>query len=126
MSGQRSDWRERLHANPSRMEQEIAIKLQNNQITYLNRVIALDLLFCLVVAVGLLGSCSLSFSHLGTVSPDDDLPDRGLLFRLGSFAPLLEPVASLFFAGQLGPYEAVLILWRPFPVILIFRLGVRA
>ncbi|HXL50585.1 MAG TPA: hypothetical protein VN949_02095 [Candidatus Limnocylindrales bacterium] len=27
MSGQRSDWREQLHANPSRMEQELAIKL---------------------------------------------------------------------------------------------------
>ena len=32
MSGQRSDWRERLHANPSRMEQELAIKLQENGI----------------------------------------------------------------------------------------------
>src|SRR6266705_1294433 len=28
MSSQRSNWRERLLANPSRMEQEIAIKLQ--------------------------------------------------------------------------------------------------
>src|SRR5437667_12096485 len=32
MSGQRSDWRERLHANPSRMEQELAIKLQEDGI----------------------------------------------------------------------------------------------
>ncbi len=32
MSGQRSDWRERLHANPSRMEQELAIRLQNDGI----------------------------------------------------------------------------------------------
>jgi len=32
MSGQRSDWRERLHANPSRMEQELAVKLQDDQI----------------------------------------------------------------------------------------------
>ncbi len=32
MSSQRSDWRERLHANPSRLEQEIAIKLQDNGI----------------------------------------------------------------------------------------------
>jgi len=32
MSGQRSDWRERLHANPSRMEQELAIKLQDDGI----------------------------------------------------------------------------------------------
>ena len=41
MSSQRSDWRERLHPNPSRMEQELAIKLQDNGITYLNRTIAL-------------------------------------------------------------------------------------
>jgi hypothetical protein len=32
MSGQRSDWRERLQANPSRMEQELAIKLQEDGI----------------------------------------------------------------------------------------------
>ena len=32
MSSQRSDWRKRLHANPSRMEQELAIKLQDNGI----------------------------------------------------------------------------------------------
>ena len=38
MSGQRSDWRERLHANPSRMEQELAIKLQDNRISYLTQV----------------------------------------------------------------------------------------
>src|SRR5437867_1186996 len=38
MSGQRSDWRERLHANPSRMEQELAIKLQDNQINYQTQV----------------------------------------------------------------------------------------
>ncbi len=38
MSSQRSDWRERLHANPSRMEQELAIKLQDNQITYQTQV----------------------------------------------------------------------------------------
>src|SRR3989449_9094162 len=34
VSSQRSDWRERLHANPSRMEQELAIKLQQHQISY--------------------------------------------------------------------------------------------
>src|SRR5207247_8087965 len=34
MSGQRSDWGERLHANPSRMEQELAIKLQDDGIRY--------------------------------------------------------------------------------------------
>ena len=32
MSGQRSDWRDRLHANPSRMEQELAFKLQEEGI----------------------------------------------------------------------------------------------
>src|SRR6266480_5121045 len=37
-SGQRSDWRERLHANPSRMEQEIAIKLQEDGIHYQTQV----------------------------------------------------------------------------------------
>src|SRR3989454_8107449 len=34
MSSQRNDWRERLHANPSRMEQELAFKLQDNGIHY--------------------------------------------------------------------------------------------
>src|SRR5437870_5181516 len=34
MSSQRSDWRERLYANPSRMEEEIAIKLQEDGIHY--------------------------------------------------------------------------------------------
>src|SRR5438093_13533970 len=38
MSSQRSDWRERLHANPSRMEQEIAIKLQDDGIHYQTQV----------------------------------------------------------------------------------------
>jgi very-short-patch-repair endonuclease len=38
MSGQRSDWRERLHANLSRMEQELAIKLQDNGIHYQTQV----------------------------------------------------------------------------------------
>src|SRR6266699_2814146 len=38
MSGQRSDWRERLHANPSRMEQELAINLEHDQIHYLTQV----------------------------------------------------------------------------------------
>src|SRR5437773_5492348 len=48
MSSQRSDWRERLHANPSRMEQELAIKLQDNRIMYLNRTIVWRLFLCLV------------------------------------------------------------------------------
>ena len=38
MSSQRSDWRERLHANPSRMEQELGIKLQDNGIHYQTQV----------------------------------------------------------------------------------------
>src|SRR6266571_3932831 len=38
MSSQRSDWREGLHANPSRMEQEIAFKLQKNGIRYQTQV----------------------------------------------------------------------------------------
>ncbi len=38
MSSQRSDWRERLHANPSRMEQELAIKLQDNGVHYQTQV----------------------------------------------------------------------------------------
>ena len=38
MSGQRSDWRERLHANPSRIEQELAIKLQDDGIHYQTQV----------------------------------------------------------------------------------------
>ncbi len=38
MSGQRSDWRERLHVSPSRMEQELAIKLQDDGIHYQTQV----------------------------------------------------------------------------------------
>src|SRR6266704_2456158 len=38
MSSQRSDWRERLRANPSQMEQELAIKLQDNGIHYQTQV----------------------------------------------------------------------------------------
>jgi len=38
MSSQRSDWRERLHANPSRMEQELAINLEHDRIRYLTQV----------------------------------------------------------------------------------------
>src|SRR5438034_1568371 len=38
MSGQRSDWREQLHANPSRMEQELAIRLQEDGIRYQTQV----------------------------------------------------------------------------------------
>src|SRR6266581_2144341 len=38
MSSQRSDWRERLHANPSRMEHELALRLQEEGISYLTQV----------------------------------------------------------------------------------------
>ncbi len=38
MSGQRSDWRERLHPNPSRMETELAFKLQEDRIFYQTQV----------------------------------------------------------------------------------------
>ncbi len=38
MSGQWSDWRERLHANPSGMEQELAIKLQDDRIQYQTQI----------------------------------------------------------------------------------------
>ncbi len=38
MSGQRSGWCERLHANPSRMEQELAFKLQGDGIRYQTQV----------------------------------------------------------------------------------------
>ena len=38
MSGQRSDWRQRLYANPSRMEQELAINLEHDRIHYLTQV----------------------------------------------------------------------------------------
>jgi len=38
MSSRRSDWRERLHANPSQMEQELAFKLQNDRIQYQTQI----------------------------------------------------------------------------------------
>jgi len=38
MSSQRSDWRERLCVNPSRMEQELAFKLQVDGIHYQTQV----------------------------------------------------------------------------------------
>src|SRR6266699_6754255 len=38
MSSQRSDWRERLRANPSRMEQQLAINLEHDRIHYLTQV----------------------------------------------------------------------------------------
>src|SRR5438128_1991726 len=38
MSSHWSNWRERLHTNPSRMEQELAIKLQEDRVPYQTQV----------------------------------------------------------------------------------------
>src|SRR6266516_5605375 len=38
MSSERSEWRERVHTSPSRMEQELAIRLQDNRVSYLAQV----------------------------------------------------------------------------------------
>src|SRR6266581_6601822 len=38
MSSQRSDWRERLNVNPSRLENEIALRLQDEGVNYLTQV----------------------------------------------------------------------------------------
>src|SRR2546425_9081438 len=38
MSSQRSDWREHLHVNSSRMEHELALKLQDDRVNYLTQV----------------------------------------------------------------------------------------
>ncbi len=38
MSSQRSDWRERLHVNPSTTEVELALKLQEDRISYQTQV----------------------------------------------------------------------------------------
>src|SRR6266446_952445 len=38
MSSQRSGWRERLNVNPSRMEHELALRLQEEGINYLTQV----------------------------------------------------------------------------------------
>jgi very-short-patch-repair endonuclease len=38
MSSERSDWRERLHVNPSRMGHELALKLQDDRVNYLTQV----------------------------------------------------------------------------------------
>ncbi|TMI17182.1 hypothetical protein E6H32_09445 [Candidatus Bathyarchaeota archaeon] len=38
MSRQRSDWRDRLNVNPSRMEHELALKLQDDRVNYLTQV----------------------------------------------------------------------------------------
>ncbi len=38
MSSQRSDWRDRLNVNPSRMEHELALRLQSEGVNYLTQV----------------------------------------------------------------------------------------
>src|SRR5712692_5840990 len=38
MSSQRSGWRERLNVNPSRMEHELALRLQEEGVNYLTQV----------------------------------------------------------------------------------------
>jgi very-short-patch-repair endonuclease len=38
MSSQRSDWRERLNVSPSRMEHELALRLQEEGVNYLTQV----------------------------------------------------------------------------------------
>jgi very-short-patch-repair endonuclease len=38
MSSQRSSWRGRINVNPSRMEHELALKLQDDRVNYLTQV----------------------------------------------------------------------------------------
>ena len=38
MSGQRSDWRDRLNVSPSRMERELALRLQDQGVSYQTQV----------------------------------------------------------------------------------------
>src|SRR5712664_1741226 len=85
MSGQRSDWRERLHANPSRMEQELAIKLQADGIHYQTQVeipvTTADFYFSLVsrpLLVFVDGRV-----HLGTVQTEKDEELRIMLRKRG-------------------------------------------
>src|SRR6266699_4252938 len=85
MSGQRSDWRERLHANPSRMEQELAIRLQDNGIHYQTKVeipvTTADFYFSLEsrpLLVFVDGQV-----HLGTVQMAKDEELRSLLRKKG-------------------------------------------
>src|SRR5437773_6789334 len=85
MSGQRSHWRERLHANPSRMEQELAIKLQQDGIHYQTQVeipvTTADFYFsleCRPLLVFVDGRV-----HLGTAQMAKDEELRSLLRRRG-------------------------------------------
>jgi len=85
MSSQRSDWRERLHTNPSRMEQELAFKLQDDGIHYQTQVeipvTTADFYFSL-------GSRPLLVFvdgrvHLGTIQMAKDEELRSLLRKKG-------------------------------------------
>src|SRR5207249_3261922 len=85
MSSERSHWREQLHANPSRMEQELAIKLHDDGIHYQTQVeipvtiadfyFSLESRPLLVFVDGRV--------HLGTVQMAKDVELRTLLRRRG-------------------------------------------
>jgi very-short-patch-repair endonuclease len=85
MSSQRSDWRERLHVNPSGMEIELALKLQEDRICYRTHVeipvTTVDLYFpreprpLLVFVDGRV--------HLGTAQMVEDEELRTLLRKKG-------------------------------------------
>src|SRR5438093_98542 len=85
MSSQRSDWRERLHANPSRMERELAFKLQEAGVRYQTQVeipvTTADFYFALEskpLLVFVDGSV-----HLGTAQMAKDEELRSLLRKRG-------------------------------------------
>src|SRR5437667_3221057 len=85
MSNQRSDWRERVHVNPSRMEQELAIRLQDDGIRYQTQVeipvATADLYFSLEarpLVVFVDGQV-----HLGTAQMAKDEELRSLLRKRG-------------------------------------------
>src|SRR5437773_9574477 len=85
MSSQRSDWRERLRANPSRMEQELAIKLQDNGINYLTQVeipVTIDDYYFPLDPRPLLAFVD-GRVHLGTAQMTKDEELRTLLRRRG-------------------------------------------
>jgi hypothetical protein len=106
MSGQRSDWRERLHANPSRMEQELAIELED-RIRYLTQVwntkirqfcvarlaIIPYFLRCSIASRILTGSHQQPRSHLSTVKQILSLTWTFRRF-LGDFLGTLSDLAS--------------------------------
>src|SRR5438128_8989078 len=85
MSSQWSNWRDRLHANPSRMEQELAIKLQENGIRYQTQVeIAVTIAdFYLPLESGPLLVFVDGRVHLGTAQMSKDEELRTLLRKRG-------------------------------------------